>query len=38
MNDAAPWVDPELIAAGQLLQAKGLVTPDPRLKAATTSS
>src|SRR6266571_2962663 len=28
MNDAAPWVDPELIAAGQLLQQKGLVTPD----------
>jgi acetyl esterase len=28
MNDAAPWVDPELIAAGQLLQSKGLVTPD----------
>ena len=29
MNDtAAPWVDPELIAAGQLLQEKGLVAPD----------
>ncbi len=28
MNDAAPWVDPELIAAGQLLQETGLVTPD----------
>src|SRR5436190_6644566 len=28
MNDAAPWVDPELVAAGQLLQSKGLVTPD----------
>jgi acetyl esterase len=28
MNAAAPWVDPELIAAGQLLQSKGLVTPD----------
>src|SRR5229473_70696 len=28
MNDAAPWIDPELIAAGQLLQAKGLVAPD----------
>jgi len=28
MNDAAPWVDPELLAAGQLLQSKGLVTPD----------
>lgn len=33
MNDAAaPWVDPELIAAGQLLQSKGLVAPD-RTKA-----
>src|SRR2546430_6408124 len=28
MNDAAPWVDPELVAAGRLLQAKGLVAPD----------
>jgi acetyl esterase len=28
MNDAAPWVDPELVAAGQLLQSKGLVAPD----------
>jgi acetyl esterase len=29
MNDAAtPWVDPELIAAGKLLQQKGLVAPD----------
>jgi acetyl esterase/lipase len=29
MNDAAtPWVDPELIAAGKLLQKKGLVAPD----------
>jgi acetyl esterase len=32
MNDAsagaAPWVDPELIAAGKLLQEKGLVAPD----------
>src|ERR1700687_39059 len=28
MNDAAPWIDPELVAAGQLLQAKGLVAPD----------
>jgi acetyl esterase len=29
MNDAAtPWVDPELIAAGRLLQEKGLVAPD----------
>jgi acetyl esterase len=29
MNDAStPWVDPELIAAGKLLQEKGLVAPD----------
>jgi acetyl esterase len=28
MNDAAPWVDPELIAAGQLLQQRSLVAPD----------
>jgi acetyl esterase len=28
MNDAAPWVDPELTAAAQLLQSKGFVTPD----------
>lgn len=28
MNDATPWVDPELIAAGKLLQEKGLVVPD----------
>ena len=28
MNDAAPWVDPELVAAGQLLQERGLVAPD----------
>src|SRR5271156_4016032 len=27
-DDAAPWVDPELIAAGKLLQEKGLVAPD----------
>ncbi len=33
MNDAAPWVDPELIAAGKLLQEKGLVAPD-RTKAS----
>src|SRR5579862_2153810 len=32
MNDAAPWVDPELLAAGKLLQEKGLVAPD-RTKA-----
>jgi acetyl esterase/lipase len=28
MNDAASWIDPELVAAGQLLQEKGLVAPD----------
>src|SRR5438309_10842231 len=28
MNDATPWIDPELVAAGQLLQSRGLVTPD----------
>src|SRR5437762_5780954 len=28
MNDATPWIDPELIAAGQLLQSRGLVAPD----------
>jgi acetyl esterase len=28
MNDATPWVDPELIAAGRLLQEKGYVVPD----------
>src|SRR5437764_9366489 len=29
MNDATtPWVDPELIAAGKLLQERGLVAPD----------
>src|SRR5262245_45839790 len=28
MDDATPWIDPELAAAGQLLQAKGLVAPD----------
>src|SRR3982751_1356006 len=28
MNDAAAWIDPELVAAGQLLQSKGLVAPD----------
>jgi acetyl esterase len=33
MNNAAPWVDPELIAAGQLLQAKGLVAPDRTVTA-----
>jgi acetyl esterase len=28
MNDATPWVDPELIAAGKLLREKGFVVPD----------
>src|SRR6201993_3145764 len=28
MNDATPWIDPELVAAGQLLQSRGLVAPD----------
>ena len=28
MNDATPWIDPELVAAGKLLQEKGLVAPD----------
>src|SRR5690348_9250078 len=28
MNDATPWIDPELVAAGQLLQSRGLVSPD----------
>src|SRR5438270_12254344 len=28
MNDATPWIDPELVAAGQLLQQHGLVAPD----------
>src|SRR5215813_12461538 len=28
MSDTSPWVDPELIAAGQLLQKHGLVAPD----------
>jgi acetyl esterase/lipase len=32
MNDATPWVDPELVAAGQLLQSSGFVVPD-RTKA-----
>src|SRR5579872_453095 len=32
MNDASPWIDPELVAAGKLLQEKGLVAPD-RTKA-----
>ena len=33
MNDAAPWIDPELVAAGQLLQEKGLVAPDRTVTA-----
>src|SRR5260370_19238218 len=28
MSDATPWIDPELVAAGKLLQQKGLVAPD----------
>src|SRR5262245_50665860 len=28
MSDTKSWVDPELIAAGQLLQKNGLVAPD----------
>jgi acetyl esterase len=28
MNDATDWIDPELVAAGQLLQSRGLVAPD----------
>jgi acetyl esterase len=28
MDDVTPWIDPELVAAGQLLQRKGLVAPD----------
>jgi acetyl esterase len=33
MNDVEPWVDPELAAAGRLLQERGLVAPD-RTKAS----
>jgi len=28
MNDATPWIDPELVAAGKLLQSRGLAAPD----------
>jgi len=28
MDDATPWIDPELVAAGKLLQSRGLVAPD----------
>jgi acetyl esterase len=28
MTNASPWIDPELVAAGQLLQSRGLVAPD----------
>jgi acetyl esterase len=28
MDDATPWVDPELVAAGKLLQSRGLIAPD----------
>jgi acetyl esterase len=33
MNDATPWIDPEFVAAGKLLQSRGLVAPD-RTQAA----
>src|SRR5712672_1496680 len=33
MNNATDWIDPELIAAGKLLQSRGLVAPD-RTQAA----
>jgi acetyl esterase len=41
MSDASPWIDPELVAAGKLLQEKGLIAPDrtvasiPEVRAAT---
>ena len=35
MNDAAPWIDPELMAAGQLLQERGLVAPDRTVASLT---
>src|SRR5258707_11739925 len=41
MNDATPWIDPELTAAGKLRQEKGPVAPDrtvasiPEVRAAT---
>jgi acetyl esterase len=28
MADETPWIDPELVSAGQLLQSRGLVAPD----------
>jgi acetyl esterase len=28
MNDGTPWIDPELVAAGRLLQSRGFVAPD----------
>jgi acetyl esterase len=28
MNDTTAWIDPELVAAGKLLQSRGLVAPD----------
>src|SRR5215471_7325459 len=28
MKDTTPWIDPELVAAGRLLQSRGLVAPD----------
>ncbi len=33
MNDAAPWIDPELVAAGQLLASKVFVVPDRTVTA-----
>jgi acetyl esterase len=33
MNEPTPWIDPELVAAGKLLQNRGLVAPD-RTQAA----
>jgi hypothetical protein len=30
MNDATEWIDPELVAAGKLLQSRGLVAPTAR--------
>ena len=28
MDDVTPWTDPELVAAGRLLQSRGLIAPD----------
>src|SRR5216684_5992554 len=35
MSDATPWIDPELVAAGKLLQEKGLVAPDRTVASLT---